>query len=479
MSKNINIHIKTPGAGKAKRDLDSVGQSSKNVGQTVKDSSRKGAKEVDKLRNSTDSAKGAFGKFAGSLTSWVVKLASIATAIRLVTSAIRSQIEAMQEHARIAAEQQKSLVELQFLGGFFRERPELQKEVATLAEFGRRPFQEVAGAWYSLRSKGAGLSEQQQSSILREALELGRTTPSTPLGTLIDMFSLYAKRTGVQDANRVQNVLNQTITEAGGTAADVASYMPQFLPIGMSGGLSGAETAGLWSYVTTQLADASIATTGMRSTFMGLQGRGSPEGQRLLKRFGINKGMDFFEKIARLSQRFQSGKFSLGHAELIAGREGAPVLLSILQNPAAMMQTVGNVVGADTGQFDITQDMIADLMGTDERARLEEQTRLLDVELANIKGGDIGAMRWNVYLKAYEKAMRLKGVPEAVIQTQKKFEQIKAGFGLSSGDLAGWTTPFAWGNIRPESPPIIINDQSTNYYPRIGSDERGPRFSQD
>jgi len=464
MAKDINIHIKTPGAQQAKQQLDDIGRSSQKVGDKTSRGARKGAEGMDRLSSSATKTEGRFSKLTSSLTSWVLKLAGIAAAIRAVTFAIRAQSEAIKEHAQIASEQQKKLLELQYLGEFFKERPELRKEVAAYAEFGRRPFEEVAQAWYNLRSKAARLTPQQRESILKESLELGRMYPSAPLSTLVDMFSLYVKQTGARDINRVQNVLLQTITEAGGGMADVAKYMPQFLPIGMAGGLTGPQAAGLWAYVTTQLAEPSIATTGLKATFLGLQGRGTPEAQKIMQQLGISSDMDFFEKLRILSTQQQAGRFGLAEAERFAGREGAAVLLSILKDRPAMMQTIANVVGVTRGGRDITKGMIQQLMGRDEIARLEENIRLFDIAIQNIKGDDIRALRWQELYKQWELEMREAGWPEWLIRTE-----------LMTMRGIGAVAP---GLMEPTSP-VIVNDNSINYYPCTGTDERGPRFTQD
>jgi len=468
--KDVNIHVKAPGARQARQHLDGVAGSAKGVGDAVHTSGTKGADGMDKLGRSTKSTGGIFRRLTSSVTGWVAGLASLAAAIRFVTSAINDQMEAIKEHARIAAEQQKELTRLQFLGGFFKEHPEARKEVAAYAELGRRPFEEVADAWYNLRSKGGALTADQRASIMKEALELGRTDPKAPLNTLVDMFSLFAKQTGEADANRIQNVLLQTITEAGGGTGDVAKYMPQFLPIGISGGLSGAQSAGLWAYVTTQLAEPSIATTGLKATFMGLQGRGSPESQKLLASLGISPGMGFFEKINLLSAAGRTGRFGLSQAEQLAGREGAAVLLSMLKDPQAMMRTIGAVTGADTGAADLTGDMIKQLMTADEFARAEEDLRQLEVMIENVKGSDIDALRWQTIYKKYEYLMRKKGRPEWYIQKQLWMMKHLSGVGLVE--------------LPEQKGPVIIDnsvDNSMNFTPVVGSniegETPGPRYT--
>lgn len=410
--KDFNIHVKVPGVEKAKTDLDGVAAASQKLTNTIDEGSKKQADGFQRAEAKSDSY---FGKFA----KWAMGAVGVAKVIGEITKAIQMQTAALEENARVAESQQNSLLRLQFLGEFYKEKPELRQEVAAYAEYGRRPFEQVAGAYYNLRSKAGNLSKDQQSSIMKEALEMGRTDPAMELNTLVDMFSLYAKLTGEQDMNKVQNVLQKTVEQAGGTGADVANYMPQFLPIGLSGGLSGAQSAGLWSYVTTQTASPSRATTGLTATFMGLQGKGSPESAKLLKQYGISDSMDFTGKINTLSAAYRSGKFDLAAAEQIAGREGASILLSLLQNPEAMNQTIGNVVGADRGDIDITGSMINDLMGSDPTARSEENIRLLNIAIANQKATDPEALKYKETQLRNELILRKTGVSEYDISLQK------------------------------------------------------------
>jgi len=466
--KDINIHVRAKDTEETNRKLKGVGRSARRVGDETAKSHKHASRETDKATRSLSNM---------TQTCFVGARAIISG----VTKAIQIQNEALREHAEIVTQQQNKLLRLQFLGSFFKERPELRQQVQTYAEFGRRPFEEVADAWYNLRSKGAGLTQPQKDSIMREALEFGRTDPSAPLDTLVDMFSLYAKQTRQRDANRIQNVLSQTITEAGGSTADVARYMPQFLPIGMSGGLTGPQAAGLWSYVTTQLADASIATTGLRSTFMGLQGRGSPEGQKFLQRAGITSGMGFMEKIQRLSQM----GLTLGQAEQIAGREGAPVFLSLLRDPQAMLGTISNVVGADRPDLDITRSNIEQLMSQDEIARMEEDMRLLAVSIQGQKAKDTRALQWGVHKRKLEQQMREQGVPEYQIRLRLWGEGLKPVLGYEEpGDFEDRFAPLShtW-QASPGGPGAGVTvrnhyDYSTHYHngelPKAEA-----RFSQD
>jgi len=465
MAKDVNIHVKAKGIPQAKQQLDGVAKSSQRVGDTVSRSAKKGADGMDKLSGSTAKTKGRFAKFTSSIKSWAAGLVGITAIITAITRAVRVQSEALKEHAQIASRQQKSLLALQAMGTFIEEHPEARKEVAAYAELGRRPFEEVAGAWYGLESKGAGLTAKQKRGIMTEALELGRQEPDADLKSIVDMFSLYAKQTKQKDINLIQNVFRATMTKAGAELSEVGQYLPQFQPLGISGGLTGPEAAGIWAYATTVTARPEQATTGLRNIFSALQGKGTPESKTMLQGLGITPEMNFFRQLQRLSSAQKTGKFGVPEAESLAGRENIAVLLSMLQNPRAMMETIGYVTGRARGDIDITKTKLQQIMGTDEVARLEENIRRLDIQIQNQKGSGVRSLRWQELSKQYEVEMREAGLPEWYIRLQNA-----TMWGL------GAVAPGIMEPARPAGSIIINNhyDHSQHFNPRWGSDERGP-----
>ena len=65
MSKDVNIHIKTPGADRARQDLDGVGRSGKGVGDSVGEGGRKGAEGMNKIKDAADKSHSVLGKLTG------------------------------------------------------------------------------------------------------------------------------------------------------------------------------------------------------------------------------------------------------------------------------------------------------------------------------------------------------------------------------------------------------------------------------
>lgn len=479
MAKDVNIHVKTQGTDQAKRQLDEVGRSAKDVG----DGARKGAKGVDELGTSASKSRGIFGKFVSDAASWMTKFAGFMTIVMGFTKAVQAQSKAIEEHGNIAAAQQQKLLALMGMGTFYETHPEARKQVAAFAEYGKRPFEEVATAWYGLESKGAGLTESQKQNIMKEALELGRMEPEAGLTNIIDVLALYAKETRQKDANQIQNVIRQTLSQAGADVTQIGQYLPQFLSLGIAGGLTGAETAGLWAFATTRAPSPEKATVGIRNIFMALQGKGKPESQKLLQSLGISPDMTVFEQLTALSAARGAGRFGVPEAELLAGTENAAILMSMLTEPAAMMEIVRQVTAVDRPDIDITRQKLDRIMGTDKIARLEENLREQRIRVQNIKGRDVRALEWQALLAEYEAEMREAGVPEYIILLQLWKYRQAAAFGAEPGpqwlmEPFGEFTEFP-SPVGAGASPVIINDSSMNYYPRTGPDERGPRFTQD
>jgi len=326
MAKDINIHLKTKGTQQVKQELNQTGQAAAKVGDSAEKGGRKGSEGIGKLSDSAKSANSNFSDFKGTMSDWLGSMAGVAVIIAGITKAINAQNQAMDEHARIAAEQQKNLLNLQYLGDLFKEKPELRKEVAALAESAGRPFEEVARTWYTIRSQGGTLTSGQRQSILKEVAELGRTEPNADLESLAKAFLLYTKSTKAKDANLVQNILKQTLTEAGTDITGMGEFLPRFLPVALQAGLTGPEASGLWAFATGQLGSPAEATTGLKAAFLALQGKGTPESQELLKRLGVTPQMGFFEKIKTLSAQQEKGRFGAAEAQTLAGETGIVIL---------------------------------------------------------------------------------------------------------------------------------------------------------
>jgi hypothetical protein len=472
--KDINIHVRAQDTAETKRQIDQSTASVYDLWKAVGTGARQGAEGTEKATEKLS--------FLGSLLSKVGSYAlgffGITKAIQTMTAAIRDQSDAIKEHAQIAMEQQNKLLRLQFLGDYYKEKPQLRKEVMALSEAGRRSFEDVANAMYDLRNLGGGLTATQQEDILSKSLELGRTMPETPLAKIVQSMVFYIKQTRNKDIGSVQNIIKQTLTEAGGEPGEAAADLSKFLPIGLSAGMTGPEAAGTWAYATSQFPEAGRATTALSGIIMALQGKGTDDSKRLLRRFGISPGASFLQQIQQLSQK----QLTLKQIETIASVKEAPILAALLQNPEAMMKTIGGITAAGLSKEDLAAKSIEGLYGQDEMAILADISKLSDIKIENIKGLDIKATRLEAEKKLFEAAARKEKIPELLIKYINKMNDLYAAvFGITiSGTVADIQEKFSKGENEPNRPVTVNNnyDSSTNYHPTVGETEAN-RWRQD
>lgn len=149
MAKDINIPIKAEGAEQAKEKIDSVTKSIGGLGSATEKVGRQstdGASGLDGLGRSAEKTHGGFSKMISALTGWAASIVSVISVVRLLTSVVTANRDALKEHADVAERQQQKLARLQYLGGFFQENPELRKEVAAYSEASGRASPRV-GDW--------------------------------------------------------------------------------------------------------------------------------------------------------------------------------------------------------------------------------------------------------------------------------------------------------------------------------------------
>jgi hypothetical protein len=417
------------GVEEARRELDKLSEAHEKYGIGVEQTNEQVKESSEQAAEGTAKQSEGMGQLALQAAKYVAGMIAAKKIVQEVTQAINEQSEAMKANAEVANRQQNSLLRLQFLGDFFEKHPNARAEVAAISEQARRPFEEVAGAWYNLSSKAGEMTEAQQKGILREAAETARQDPSVPMDTIIDMFAAYVKETRETDINRVQNVLFQTIEDAGGEAADTATFMPRFMGIGMKGGLSAPESAGLWAWATTREADPSVATTGIRGVMMSLQGDITPEGKRAMKKIGLRPGMTFDEQLDALALASASGKLTLPVAQQIAGERGANMLMMLAGDTANARRIMGNVADVNRPDIDLTREKIETVFGRDEIARMEENQRLLDNAIENLRGSDTRSMGVAEKRKALEYGLRKQETPEWAVQTVLKIYDVTSALG--------------------------------------------------
>src|SRR3990172_2182488 len=291
----------------------------------------------------------AWGAIRGQLLGLVAPFAGIGA----LTTVLRLNSEAMAENVRLSRELAQAQRDLLFLStaGSAAELAAVQRSAEIVGGEGARV--ELTGAFAQFKSQTANLSEQQRLGLWQQMIETSLTTATRPT-ELVELFT--RGRNFVQDPQQLQNIIAQTIIESPeSNPAVMARLLPRVLPIGAAVGLQPAETAGLLAFAAGQAGSADEGATGLRNIIAALQGRGTPESQKILAGLDLPQGMNFFGQIAALTAAQAAGRLSLGELEAIGGRENLALFSSLLAKPQEMRQTVGRLVAAAGGEQDITR----------------------------------------------------------------------------------------------------------------------------
>jgi len=185
MSKDVNIHIKTPGADKARQDLDGVGRSGKGVGDSVGEGGRKGAEGMNKINEAADKSHSGLGKLTGQVTAFIGGWLGIQGLFKIF-DAFTQKLERIQELQKSIYDRSLTFMEigqaLEFQTGTVGKQQYWAKQAAELTEAGGLK-EGVAGQMLTsldiaLAAQG-GIKNQQ---VLQLAKELAPFAGAAGLG---------------------------------------------------------------------------------------------------------------------------------------------------------------------------------------------------------------------------------------------------------------------------------------------------------
>ena len=185
MSKDVNIHIKTPGADKARQDLDGVGRSGKGVGDSVGEGGRKGAEGMNKIKDAADKSHSVLGKLTGQVKAFIGGWLGIQGLFKIF-DAFTQKLERIQELQKSIYERSLTFMEigqaLEFQTGTVGKQQYWAKQAAELTEAGGLK-EGVAGQMLTsldiaLAAQG-GIKNQQ---VLQLAKELAPFAGAAGLG---------------------------------------------------------------------------------------------------------------------------------------------------------------------------------------------------------------------------------------------------------------------------------------------------------
>jgi len=199
MSKNINIHIKTPGAGKAKQQLEAVGQSAEHVGKQTASGAREGAKAVEQSSKKMTG----MSRILGSLKTQVVGFVSAWFGLRAVQLLINWLIEKLERIASL----QKTIYEKSLSLG----------EIGQALEF-------------QTGTRGQQLYWAHQAALLQKAGGLKSSTIAQQM--MVSMDIAFAKQGGIK-------------------SPQILAMASELAPFVGAAGLSGEEVAKVFEFAGT------------------------------------------------------------------------------------------------------------------------------------------------------------------------------------------------------------------------------------
>lgn len=456
--KDINIHVKAQDVEKSKQDIDSFGQSVSNVGKMTQQTGQQASEGAEKLSF--------WATQLNNIKGYLLGMVGGVAAINAVTEAVRRQRQEWEENARVITKQQEQILRLQFLGDYYKEKPELRKEVMAYAEIGRRPFEDVANAMFDLRNMGAAYTGPQREEILRRSLELGRIMPQAPLKDIVQSMILYSNAAKTTNFAAIENVLSKTLTKAEGEEAPIE--LAKFLPVATAAGLSGEQAAGLWSYAISQYPASGLATTALERMMLLLQGK-TPEARVAMGRLGITPQRPFMEQFNQLVAK----QPNLKQLEGIFDTRMAPVVLTLLQHPDMVRAAMSQATAAGQMPENLTQQSIQGLFGTDEMARLTDLSKFLDISIENLRGMNERSIRVQVGRKLQEATLRRETESPTmrwILRAMDWFPDWIMGMHRWENNVdVNQIRNYPLTQIQPKPPAVNIhNDYGDKYHPTVG-----------
>jgi len=533
MAKDINIHVKTPGAQQAKQQLNEVGKSSQRVGDKTASGHKQAADAVDK---STQKLTG-MGRILSTLKGQVMSLVGAWLGLQGVRAIINWLIQKLERIAQLQKDIYQQSLTLAQIG----QALEMQTGTRGMQQYWA---QQAAMLQAAGGLAGPGVAQQMMvSADIAFQAQGGIKSPQ-----ILAMLAQFAPFIGAQQmapeevAKLFEFAGTAGITptpeaykkffaqlQAGYTASK-ATVFGQYL-MGLQKGVTpymamgGTLEPGISAFVGARAVSPNEALAATLVEQMTRLASGAYERPRkaMERELGVSwETMTMDERLNALLQ-YVGGIPEARRGEVLAA-QGFPIELTsrigTMVSPEAMgaMGAAGRVVGvAGAPQIDqLSQDYLQSVLGKERKAEAEAslvklkaapefadwQTRLkkaqADFDVLLAKNQD----RWIkdsiepqvMAIEALQKELEehIKTLPEG--EGRERAEALRERIQKS----LSYMVPFQYGlgiDVFPYAYPQglavgrgyeftrefqqIVYDNSTNYYPRTGSDERGPRVGRD
>lgn len=345
-----------------------------------------------------------------------------------VSAALRTVEQDLERTTQKSREFAEASLNLQYLNESFNPQERAFVGQAAIAA-GRQPV-EMIRAFAGLKSRFPGESQENVQALMMEVAQTARTTDA-PLSDLTNSFATIYQFTG--NAQQSQNILRESIIQAGSdNPAVLAPLMARFMGIGQAVGLQPGQSAGAVAAATGLGLSPEVSVTGLTNVALALQGKGTPEGAKILRKLGIKQGDDLFGTLEKLS----GAGLKTGQLESIFGREGLPVAsqLSDANQLADFLAKVAKVQEASTTSRDLTGEAIADQEAADPLTAANQRIKELEARIAMQQNQDVEALRFDQLRKEQETILRSQGAGP-VWRTLDDYALRTAGL-LQSNDLS-------------------------------------------
>ena len=533
MAKDVNIHIKTPGAREAKRQLGDVAKSAAGVGDKTQHAGKKGAEGADQATQKFSGMGRALSKLKTQVTGLISAWLGFQAVIKLIGH-FNTRLERTKTLQQEIYQQSLSFAEvgqaLEIQTGTKGRQQYWAKLALGLQQAGglRDPAvaqQMLVSGDIAFAAAGGIKNRQVQDMLMAMSPMVGAAGLG---GQDVGKFFEFAGTAGVPlETEAYKKYFAQIM--AGYTASKSTSFGGFMTGLQKGGtgyiaqGGSLAEAISLFTGARAVMDNEAVAATLLEQMSRLASGAYARPRQTMEKALGVDwSSMSMDQRTGALLQYVQSIPESQ-RAQMLAS-QGFPTELitqiSKIVSPeatTAIRSTRGAVAGASVADTDAALDayMNSRLAKSRQKAagrsmqdlaagpgfaawseRLTDARKRFDILLA--KGQD----RKTVPDWAEPEIMALESIltdvdslietapptqlPELTklredlareISLAKKFPNIQVGLGRTQG--YGYEYSRALDAVGQAQNITIINDSGQKFYPRVGDDLQGPRFTQD
>ncbi|MEM6551773.1 MAG: phage tail tape measure protein [Planctomycetota bacterium] len=356
----------------------------------VTEAERRHRRELDRVVNKHRQANAEIGRTRGligglgrlwqSATSGIKGYVAGFIGFAAVTRLIQAQNQELQQNLQLMRDLANAQRDFLFLGGD--ETPREKDAILQGARVigGKDAQEQLTRTFAQLKSQTSTLGTEDRIALFNELVQTSLTTETAPT----DLVELFAKgRQFIDDPNRLQNVIAQTIIESPESdPSAIARLLPQTLPLGQAAGLSPEEVAGLTSFFAGRAGSPEVGVTALRSVILRLQAQGSDQQEQLKDQLGIDDEQSLLANLQALAQARRAGSLDLTALKGLVGEEPAAVLSSALDAPDQQAQIIGRIVEAGQSPRDITGERLARVLRENPAIANELRTRQLEFAVA-------------------------------------------------------------------------------------------------